>query len=80
MTSYALTVSGHAYSWGFAGSDSLGHGPGEHDLYTPKRIEALADIARISAGDRCDAFTHQGVWFYWGLAENAGIPGMQPRP
>lgn len=100
MTSYARTVSGHVYSWGHAGFGTLGHtdgldidpadgmlmDPEPTDQWTPKRIEALAEVVHFTAGYRCDAFT-QTEWLFWGLAENGHLPGKAshagmafPRP
>jgi alpha-tubulin suppressor-like RCC1 family protein len=81
MTSYARTASGRVYSWGYGGFGTLGHGEEDWvlpDVFTPKRIAALDefdDVARISAGCRCDAFTREGRWLMWGLVENGHFPG-----
>ena len=64
----ALTNTGEVYSWGEGSYGRLGHGD-TVTIKTPKRVEALKDIAvvQVSCGSRHSAaITADGVLYTWG--------------
>ena len=83
-----LTADGAVYTWGYGRQGALGHGaalggihserqPNEDIIYTPKRVEALADIGRcveIACGGQTTAAVIEGGALYmWGTIPDSGL-------
>ena len=77
-----LTADGLVYTWGYGRQGALGHGappdggiygerqPNEDIIYTPKRVQTLADIGRCieiaCGGSTTAAITETGALYMWG--------------